>query len=140
VASYQPIAGEPDLTEFNSWLQAMGKTLVLPRVIGENLEFATGDLVQGKFAILEPTGPSISLSDCDLILVPALAVDLLGVRLGKGKGFYDRALSAVRGVPKYAVVFDCEVLPELPKQDHDQPVTGAVTPSAIRHFQASTKG
>ncbi len=77
------------------------------------------------------------MSQCDLILVPALAVDKVGNRLGKGKGYYDRALAAVSGIPKYAVVFDSEVLPAIPAESHDVWMTGAVTPTAIHHFRAS---
>jgi 5-formyltetrahydrofolate cyclo-ligase len=66
-----------------------------------------------------------------------LAVDKSGNRLGKGKGFYDRALAQVQGIAKYAVVFDSEILDSIPTESHDVWVTGAVTPTAIHHFRAS---
>ena len=137
IASYQPLATEPDVSEFNAWALAMGKTLLLPRIVGDELEFATGDLISGSHGILEPTGAATEITDAELILLPALAVDAAGNRVGKGKGFYDRTLSNVTGIPKYAVVFDSEVLPAIAAEEHDVWVTGAVTPTAIHHFRAS---
>jgi len=137
IASYQPLANEPDVAEFNSWVIAMGKTLLLPRISGDELVFASGDLAPGSHGILEPQGEARDISECELILVPALAVDGVGNRLGKGKGYYDRALHSVSGIPRYAVVFDSEVLPTVPAEAHDVWVTGAVTPTAIHHFRAS---
>ena len=137
IASYQPLATEPDVSEFNAWALAMGKTLLLPRIVGDELEFATGDLISGSHGILEPTGAATEITDAELILLPALAVDAAGNRVGKGKGFYDRTLGNVTGIPKYAVVFDSEVLPAIAAEEHDVWVTGAVTPTAIHHFRAS---
>ena len=137
IASYQPLATEPDVSEFNAWLLAMGKTLLLPRIVGDELEFATGDLELGSHQIQEPTGVPADIATAELILLPALAVDGAGNRIGKGKGYYDRALSDVTGIPKYAVVFDSEILPSISAEEHDVWVTGAVTPTAIHHFRAS---
>mgnify|MGYP006160138765 FL=1 len=137
IASYIPLATEPDVSEFNAWVLAMGKTLLLPRIVGDELEFATGDLELGSHQIHEPTGDAADIATAELILLPALAVDGSGNRIGKGKGYYDRALSGVSGIPKYAVVFDSEILPSITAEEHDVWVTGAVTPTAIHHFRAS---
>lgn len=137
IASYQPLASEPDVRDFNLWVTAMGKTLLLPRIEGDRLVFAQGELAPGPNGIYEPTGQAEDLAKAELILLPALAVDKRGNRLGKGKGYYDRALSGVSGIPKYAVVFDSEVLDTVPTEVHDIWVTGAVTPTAIHHFRAS---
>ena len=137
IASYQPLSSEPDVSDFNLWAKGLGKTLLLPRIEGEQLVFAQGDLVPGAHGILEPSGDAEDLSNAQLILIPALAVDKNGNRLGKGKGFYDRALSNITGIPKYAVVFDSEVLDRVPTETHDIWVTGAVTPTTIHHFRAS---
>jgi len=133
IASYWPLASEPDTTEFNNWVQLLGKTLITPRMQGEVLEFASGDTKPGAFGILEPTGAAIALSEADLVLVPAMAVDNAGNRLGKGRGFYDRALFGI-AAPKFAVIFDEEFLDEVPVEDHDLRVNGAVSPSAIRYL------
>jgi 5-formyltetrahydrofolate cyclo-ligase len=137
IASYVPMPGEPDVSEFNSWAHALGKTLLLPRIEGDDLVFAAGDLALSSIGILEPTGDAQPIGSAELLLLPALAVDRSGNRLGKGKGYYDRALRSVTGIPKYAVVFDSEVLEQIPSETHDVWVTGAVTPTAIHHFRAS---
>jgi 5-formyltetrahydrofolate cyclo-ligase len=127
IASYQPLPGEPDLSEFNE-LVSKQFLVLYPRVIGENLEFASGDLRSGAFSISEPTGEATA--EIDLVLVPALAADFKGNRLGKGKGFYDRFLSGFAG-KAYAIVFDQELLPEVPIDSHDQRVNGVITPKRI---------
>ncbi len=137
IASYVPMPSEPDVSEFNAWVHALGKTLLLPRIEGDDLVFASGELEASSLGILEPTGETQPISSAQLILLPALAVDKNGNRLGKGKGYYDRALRSVTGIPKYAVVFDSEVLEQIPSESHDVWVTGAVTPTAIHHFRAS---
>lgn len=133
IASYWPLSNEPDVSEFNGWVELIGKTLITPVVVGKSLEFATGETTSGAMGIREPQGQRISLNQAELILVPALAVDTRGNRLGKGMGFYDRALFGI-SAPRYAVIFDQEFLPSIPTEDHDQRVTGAVSPSAIRHL------
>jgi len=130
VASFQPIAKEPDVREFNSWA-ANRLQLLLPRMTGETLEFATGELEQGPFGIEQPVGKS---AKPDLILVPAVAVDRLGNRLGRGKGVYDRALRQFPDALKFAVVYDEELVEHLPIDPWDQPVNGAVTPSGVWNF------
>ena len=63
VSSYQPLANEPDVAEFNSWVIAMGKTLLLPRIFGDELVFASGDLEPGSHGILEPQGDAQEISE-----------------------------------------------------------------------------
>ena len=91
------------------------------------MEFASGEQVRGQFGIQEPTGKSVELASIELMLVPALAVDEIGNRLGKGKGFYDRILASFSGL-RVAVVFDSEVLGTVPSEPHDQRVVMIATP------------
>jgi 5-formyltetrahydrofolate cyclo-ligase len=133
IASYSPLSSEPDVSEFNDWVLATGRTLCLPRVIGPEIEFAIGKTEPGSFAIAEPVGDAIDPDLIDLVLVPALAIDATGNRLGKGKGYYDRTLGSF-SCPKFAVIFDSEYLEQLPADDHDQKVDGAISPSAINYF------
>jgi 5-formyltetrahydrofolate cyclo-ligase len=87
-------------------------------------------LSSGAFCLLEPTGPAVAterLRDAAAVVVPALAVDRAGHRLGRGGGFYDRALAAVE-IPTVAVVFDDELMDELPVEPHDVPVGAVLTP------------
>jgi len=87
----------------------------------------------------EPSGeflPQARLADADLIVVPALATDAHGTRLGQGAGWYDRALKDARpGVPIVALVFDDEfhdgAMPPIPREPHDVPVSIVVKPSVV---------
>lgn len=93
-----------------------------------------GSLVPGALGIRRPTGPDLgaaAICEAALVLVPALAVDLRGVRLGRGGGWYDRSLPSIRpATVVLAVVRDEEVVDELPHEPHDVHVTGVVTPTA----------
>jgi len=126
IASYSPLPSEPDVTEFNAWAKE-NLHLLLPRVSGHGLEFAAGEEGKGSFGITEPKGIEVPISEIDLMIVPALAADVAGNRLGKGKGFYDRALGAFSGT-SIAVVFDTEVMQVVPNEPHDQKVALVVTP------------
>ncbi|MEY4990202.1 MAG: hypothetical protein RIS08_428 [Actinomycetota bacterium] len=133
IASYSPLKSEPDVREFNDWVIATGRELLLPRVISDFLEFAKGETAPGSFGLQEPSGTAVSLDEIELIFVPALAVDSQGNRLGKGKGYYDRVLGEL-DCPKFAVIFDGEFFEQLPTEPHDQKVSGAVSPLAINYF------
>jgi 5-formyltetrahydrofolate cyclo-ligase len=87
----------------------------------------------GRLGVAEPVGLPLgpdALGTCDVVIVPALAVDHLGHRLGRGAGYYDRALADVRA-PVCALVFAHELLPEVPHEPHDVPVQMAVTPGGL---------
>jgi 5,10-methenyltetrahydrofolate synthetase len=71
----------------------------------------------------------------DVVICPAAAVDETGTRLGWGGGYYDRFLTDLpAGIPVFALVFDDDVVADLPREAHDVPVTGVVTPSGWRRF------
>jgi 5-formyltetrahydrofolate cyclo-ligase len=96
-------------------------------------EYVPGELVAAALGLREPARGLLdpaTLARADLLLVPALAVDRTGVRLGRGGGFYDRALAlCAPGTPLVAVVRDGEVLDALPAESHDVPMTHALTPT-----------
>ncbi len=132
IASYQPLSNEPDITDFNSWASVQGMEVWFPKVSGTDLIWGTQELSEGSFGITEPkTG--ISKPKLDLIIVPALAIDKSGNRLGKGKGFYDRALRNFEGFA-LAVVFEEELLETIPVEQHDFPVQGVITPKTTLIF------
>jgi len=83
---------------------------------------------RGSLGVLEPRGELVPLSDVDVLVVPALAVDLHGHRLGRGRGHYDATLSAFAG-RSAALVFESQLVPEVPVGEHDRPV-GAVCTEA----------
>jgi 5,10-methenyltetrahydrofolate synthetase len=97
-----------------------------------------GDIVEGLFGLPEPVGEMLSplaVNDVDLLVIPAAAVDRSGMRLGWGRGYFDKTLGSMENCPPvYAVVFDSELLEEVPSDLHDQPVSGAVTPTRTVTF------
>ncbi|GAT74002.1 5-formyltetrahydrofolate cyclo-ligase [Microbacterium hydrocarbonoxydans] len=91
------------------------------------------DVIEGMFGLPEPTGEVLSpmaVNDVDLMIIPAAAVDRTGMRMGWGRGYFDKTLGSMEKCPPvYAVVYDSEILDSLPREVHDQPVTGVVTPT-----------
>jgi 5-formyltetrahydrofolate cyclo-ligase len=93
------------------------------------------DLCLGRFGIREPTGDCgrISINRLDLILVPGLAFDLHGRRLGRGKGYYDQLLAVSRG-RSCGVAFDEQIVREVPVEPHDALVNCILTPTQWIEF------
>ncbi|MBV8996170.1 MAG: 5-formyltetrahydrofolate cyclo-ligase [Pseudonocardiales bacterium] len=137
VCAYWPVGAEPGSPELLDALVRRGCRVLLPLVTARGpLDWAdyTGEsaLRAGPLGLREPTGPPLgaaAIATAALVLVPALAVDWHGTRLGRGGGHYDRTLPlAGPGTPLVAVVRDDEVLASVPAQPHDVPVTAALTP------------
>jgi 5-formyltetrahydrofolate cyclo-ligase len=139
VAAFLGARAEPPTLPLVEALAARGVRVLLP-VLREDLdlEWAAFDgserLQRRRLGLLEPAGPSLGLcaiAAADLVLVPALAVGETGARLGQGGGSYDRALRRA-AAPVLAVVFDDEVLGDVPVEPHDHRVDGVVTPAGGR--------
>ncbi len=137
---------EPDTRGFLAWARRRGIRVLLPISREDGLlDWAVaGDEDAediGLFGLPEPVGELLAptaINDVDLIIVPAAAVDESGMRLGWGRGYFDKTLGSMeRCPPVYAVVFDSEVLPEVPRERHDQAVDGAVSPSRTVRFSPS---
>ncbi|MFD6071677.1 5-formyltetrahydrofolate cyclo-ligase [Amycolatopsis lurida] len=139
VCAYVPFGTEPGSTTLLDQLADQGKRVLLPIVPDTPgpLEWAgfegPSSLGPGKLrGLLEPTGRRLgpdTLGTADLVLIPALAVDDEGVRLGRGAGYYDRSLSfAAPDAALIAVVRDAELVRELPAEPHDVRMTGVLTP------------
>jgi 5-formyltetrahydrofolate cyclo-ligase len=132
VACYLPFGAEPDVGDFIQWCLDAGLTLLLPVANPDAslhwVEFDGHTTKQSIFGFAEPHGPAVSLEPVDLIVVPALAVDTVGNRLGKGKGYYDRALGETSAT-LVGLVYDHEVLESLPVEPHDRRVDLVVTPT-----------
>jgi 5-formyltetrahydrofolate cyclo-ligase len=135
-AAFVPDETEPGYGRLPAAYTQLGARVLLPVVPSGGSELAwavdTGRLAPGRFGLLEPVGPRLgptAIGTADVVVVPALAVDRSGVRLGRGGGYYDRALPHVRpGARLVAVVFDDEWVDELPSEPHDRRVTAVVTP------------
>ncbi|MDF2990091.1 MAG: 5-formyltetrahydrofolate cyclo-ligase [Microbacterium sp.] len=91
------------------------------------------DISEGLFGLPEPVGDvlgPIAVNDVDLLIIPAAAVDRSGMRLGWGRGYFDKTLGSMEKCPPvYAVIFDSELVDDVPRDVHDQPVSGVVTPT-----------
>lgn len=119
IASYASYGTEPSTVELNQAIIANGKTLLLPRINREEIEWVRWNGQQESLSpngkIDEPLGDVYEdLDSINLILVPALAIDPDGYRLGQGGGFYDRALPKLKAW-KHGVVYSYE------RMEHDLP-------------------
>lgn len=129
---------EPGTREFVAGAVSRGIRVLLPITRADGLldwsvGTADGPIGEGLHGLPEPVGEllgPIAVGDVDLLIIPAAAIDQHGTRLGWGRGFYDKTLGSMQGCPPvYAVVFDSELLDDIPRDLHDQPVTGVVTPT-----------
>lgn len=120
--------------------KSKGKGILWPRVVGPTLEFVPceryEDLVRGEFGILTPPSvlASVALAQSDLILIPGLAFDRRGIRLGSGKGFFDRALShpSANRAFRCGIGYEFQWLSWVPREAWDIPVDTFVTPDNTR--------
>ena len=135
VAGYEPMRTEPGSTELLAALHARGVAVLVPVTLPDR------DL---DWAQWSPAGAGERLgvdaiSQVDLVLAPALAVSRDGNRLGRGGGSYDRAFARCAGNTVFAaLVFDDEVLDELPHDEWDVPIHAAVTPSGWQVLGGNT--
>lgn len=139
VTAYVPVGSEPGGPDLPDALRAAlpaGMRLLLPVLRDDlDLDWAVYDreLMPTRRGLSEPTGPRLGVTAvrrAALMIVPALAVDHAGVRLGRGGGSYDRALARVEsGAEIVALLHRGELLAEpLPAEPHDRPVTAVITP------------
>ncbi len=139
VAAYYSIGAEPDTHGLLFALWKRGAYVLLPVLLPDgDLDWASFEgpdsLRPGPRGLMEPSEPArgvAAVSSADLVLVPALAVDQSGLRLGRGGGSYDRALARVGAqVPTVALVYDPELVNRVPGGPHDQRVRMVARPSA----------
>jgi 5-formyltetrahydrofolate cyclo-ligase len=134
IAAFVAIPGEPLLLPLISELR--DRRWVLPRIDGETMRFHLVDAVlprlhPGPFGLAEPLpdAPVIPIEEIELFLCPGMAFTRCGKRLGRGKGYYDRALAASHSESlRVGVCFREQVLPELPMDPHDLPMHFLATP------------
>lgn len=150
VAAYVSVGSEPGTLALLDTLRARGVRVLLPVLLPDNdLDWGVydgeGSLARvqhgGKMALLEPAGERLgpdAVTGADVVLLPGLAVDARGMRLGRGGGSYDRVLSRLeRAGARPALVvllYDSEVVARVPGEPHDRPVRAVVTPSGVRRF------
>ena len=140
VLSYSPLAGEVDVMEFNRAVLKAGKRLALPKcALGEPLMrfhlISDLDAMEtGAFSIKEPSENDpvweLSLGERAICVIPAMAFDLTGHRLGYGKGYYDRFLSG-KSITKIGVAYTDFVVKSLPRGRFDLAADLIVTDKRI---------
>lgn len=147
---YLPIRQEVDTAEIALHAWQAGKTVLAPKVdweqkhmLGMRISSLDDGLVYGQHSIREPAGGTVwPPEEIDFVIVPALAYDRSGGRLGRGGGFYDRFL-AQRGMRavKCGLGFDIQLVDELPTDGHDHPIDLLVTDKCVLRFESddSTK-
>jgi len=141
VAAYVSIGTEPGTSALLDALREQGKRVLLP-VVRPDLDLDwgvhTGDLVPARMGLLEPAGEPVgvdAIAWADVVLLPGLAVDRTGMRLGRGGGCYDRALARVPvGTPTIVLLYDGEIVDQVPAEPHDRRVTHVCTPSGVVRF------
>ncbi len=141
VCAYVPVGSEPGSPAILDALVAAGARVLLPVAREDDagvplpLSWAEyrGELIAARFGLREPPGPWLpaeAIRAAAMVVIPALAVDRAGVRLGRGAGFYDRSLGlAEPAALLIAVVRDDEVVDHVPGESHDVPMTHALTPA-----------
>lgn len=153
VAAYVSIGHEPATRTLLEALRERGVRVLLPVLLPDNdLDWGAyrgaEHLVRGgrpgSGGLLEPDGDRLgppAVTEADTVLLPGLAVDGRGLRLGRGGGSYDRVLARLAAAgtdPSLLVLlYDSEVLRYVPSAEHDRPVRVAVTPSAVHRFDPS---
>ncbi|MET9698156.1 5-formyltetrahydrofolate cyclo-ligase [Streptomyces sp. NPDC006529] len=150
VAAYVSVGTEPGTRDLLDALRERGVRVLLPVLLPDNdLDWAAyegpgslaGSERAGKLTLLEPAGPRLgpeAVTGADAVLLPGLAVDGRGMRLGRGGGSYDRVLARLERADAHpalvVLLYDEEVVARVPEEPHDHPVHAVVTPSGVRRF------
>ncbi|CAN5441434.1 MAG: 5-formyltetrahydrofolate cyclo-ligase [Actinomycetota bacterium] len=140
VALYAALGPEADPSVTLPLLLERGIVAVFPRVVGALLEFAPAsslaDLHPGYMGVMEPKSPAIDASVLDVIVVPGVAFDRDGGRLGQGGGHYDRTLARL-GSETFRVgfCFSCQIVDRVPREDHDEFLDALVTEDETTYIE-----
>ncbi|MET8217028.1 5-formyltetrahydrofolate cyclo-ligase [Streptomyces hirsutus] len=151
VAAYVSVGSEPGTPALLDALRARGVRVLLPALLPDNdLDWGlyTGEesLARvrhggGRMTLFEPSGERLgpdAVTGADVVLLPGLAVDARGMRLGRGGGSYDRVLDRLGRAGAHpalvVLLYDTEVLDRVPEEPHDRPVHAVVTPSGVQRF------
>jgi 5-formyltetrahydrofolate cyclo-ligase len=151
VAAYVSVGSEPGTLALLDALRERGVRVLLPVLLPDNDldwgEYETEAALArvrhgGKMALYEPAGERLgpdAVTGADVMLLPGLAVDARGMRLGRGGGSYDRVLARLERADAHpalvVLLYDTEVVEHVPAEPHDRPVHAVVTPSGVRHFR-----
>ncbi|MGW9449972.1 5-formyltetrahydrofolate cyclo-ligase [Streptomyces sp. NPDC055632] len=152
VAAYVSVGREPGTRALLDALHARGVRVLLPVLLPDNdLDWAAYEgpdrLARAGRGLLEPVGPRLgpeAVCGADAVLLPGLAVDARGMRLGRGGGSYDRVLARLvrsgRDPALVVLLYADEVVGRVPEEPHDHPVHAVVTPEAVVRFRSAPTG
>ncbi len=149
VAAYVAIGDEPGTSWVLDGLRRAGVRVLLPVLLDDNdLDWAAYDgaeaLAEGRYGLREPTGRRLgvdAVSEVDAVLLPGLAASSRGLRLGRGGGSYDRALTRVPyGTFTCVLLYDGETGRDVPREPHDRAVEAVVTPSGLTRLRPLPAG
>lgn len=134
---YHPLPDELDTTYLIEELYKSGKTILLPKVISDteitlHTYEGSNSMQPGAFGISEPTTPALPLDNLSTIknligIIPGMAFDKSGNRLGRGKGYYDRLLSQLPNIYKIGVCFPFQLLPSILCDENDIKMNEIIT-------------
>jgi 5-formyltetrahydrofolate cyclo-ligase len=134
IALYRALPSECGTAALAALLEAQGRQIcypvVMPGSVALSFRRGLGVFVSGALGIEEPTGSAVPLEEIDLLVVPAIAVDERGGRIGRGRGHYDATLSVCKA-PSIALVFEAQLVPRVPLGDHDRPVNALCTEARL---------
>ena len=130
IACYFPIGSEVDTHVIMLDILKHDKNLLLPRIVNDNLQFCIVSnlekLEKGNFEIMEPKDSCKKAEKIDCVLIPTVGVSKSGVRLGYGKGYYDRFLSLIDAV-KISLTYSKQIVKSIPNDSHDVKIDWIVT-------------
>lgn len=133
VMLYSSLPSEPYTHELINTLSGQGIKVLLPKVLnGTEMEFRMYEgedkVSTGPFGIIEPTTPKVTdFDDVNLIVIPGMAFDRQGHRMGKGKGYYDRFLSALpHHIYRLGICFDYQIRENIPHDEYDIPMDAVI--------------
>ncbi len=144
VLAYSALPAELNMARAIELLRERGIVIAYPRIANAGMLAVhtvsrEADLVPGPFGLLEPAAgsPRLEPAALDAAIVPALAYDVRGFRLGYGGGYYDRLLPALRrDCVRIGAIFDEQLIEEVPVESHDQRVDAIVTPRRVIRIPA----
>lgn len=152
VAAYVSVGREPGTGLLLESLRERGVRILLPVLLPDGeLDWGVYEGADqlfeverpGRMRLWEPAGPRLgpmAIAEADVVLLPGLAVDRRGVRMGRGGGSYDRALARLAGsgsaAPLVALLYTHEIVDALPEEPHDLPVHAALTPTGVLRLPA----
>lgn len=145
IGLYAPLPGEPRLGKLFRGQILETKSLYLPKLFQDNLVYLLWDpacpLIAGFYGILEPLGGAEwKPLPGDILLIPGVAFDLRGNRLGRGKGFFDKFLATLPSyVRRVGVTFESSLVERLPVDPWDQPMDVVVTEKRVLQFRDARK-